>query len=101
MWAASISDKSASQRDSGHCSGYQAAPSNNDGEYDVAGACAATGTETEINNATQNATFLSITAFSILPGEALFVSIGKCRPQRSDERAGGAESFRPHRKTHR
>src|ERR1035441_4327252 len=66
MCAASISDRSASQRDSGHCSGYHAAPSSSEGEYGVVGTCAATGTDKEINKATQIATFLNITVFSIL-----------------------------------
>src|ERR1035437_4597950 len=68
--AASISDRSASQRDSGHCSGYHAAPSNSDGEYGVEGTCAATGTNKKMNKATLVTTFLSITVSSILPALA-------------------------------
>src|ERR1035441_4057632 len=64
--AASISDRSASHRDSGHCSGYHAAPSNSEGEYGVEGTCAARGTDKEINKATQIATFLSMNVSSIL-----------------------------------
>src|ERR1035437_7632297 len=76
--AASISDRSASQRDSGHCSGYHAAPSNSDGEYGVVGTCAATGTDKEINKAKQIATFLNITVFSILSSMIVsFVSISE------------------------
>jgi hypothetical protein len=67
MCAASINDRSAAQRDSGHCSGYHAAPSKSDGGYGVEGTCAVTGTDTEINKATPMVTFLSKIASFILP----------------------------------
>jgi hypothetical protein len=81
MCAASINDRSDSQRDSDHCSGYHAAPSKSEEEYGVEGSCARAGTDKQINKATQIATFLNITVFSIPFAETRFAAGVRCQRQ--------------------